>query len=316
MIMKEFSDRNIHAITLAPTRICLAGEDLDWIGGRSVCVAIDLYTRVSVSEGESAHDSEYYSAVWSFVRQRGLSGASHRPTLSVTTTAPIASGIGSSSSLVFGLLLHLRKIRAVKDVSDTTLVRLAYEVEYAITRGGGMDHLSIALGYATYTRGRLEDFPSLIGQQDLPRSWRFILMDSGQAKDCGNHIARVRHQLESNDAALRIYQNDSNRLSRTIWNAISQGDLCTFGGAVNKAHSLMRDVQLMSTHRIERLRVAALDAGFVAVKLTGSGGGGCLFAVHDATGYAKALDRLRARLREDIYSPARLYEVSPVRGAH
>ncbi len=55
-------------------------------------------------------------------------------------------------------------------------------------------------------------------------------------------------------------------------------DRARIGELLDQHHGELRDGLRVSTDRIETLRRAALDAGALGAKLTGSGGGGCLFA--------------------------------------
>jgi galactokinase len=50
------------------------------------------------------------------------------------------------------------------------------------------------------------------------------------------------------------------------------------GALLTEHHRVLRDVQRISTPKIERMLEAALHAGAYGGKINGSGGGGCMFA--------------------------------------
>ena len=51
----------------APIRICLSGEDLDWLGFRCCCLAIDLPTRVSFNIHTNPYKSAFVEKAWSLI---------------------------------------------------------------------------------------------------------------------------------------------------------------------------------------------------------------------------------------------------------
>src|ERR1700739_2185257 len=87
----------------APIRACLGGEDLDWLGYASCCVALDLRTRVSLSGVFDPHESEYSRQAWRLLlANSGIKTAP--PPLYVSNEAPITSGLSSSTSLTVAIL--------------------------------------------------------------------------------------------------------------------------------------------------------------------------------------------------------------------
>jgi galactokinase len=65
------------------------------------------------------------------------------------------------------------------------------------------------------------------------------------------------------------------------------------GKLLTEHHRVLRDVQRISTPRIDRMLDAALEAGAYGGKINGSGGGGCMFAyAPERTGHVvEAIER-------------------------
>src|SRR5690349_13768485 len=150
-----------------PTRACLAGEDLDWLGGRSVCVALDLTTTVRAwPKADRAEvpggSADWAPAVWDFLRARlpGLGPLS--PQTEVSSDAPVASGLSSSTALIVALFEAFSALLPEPyQPSRATLTEWAYRFEFEIYRGGGMDQLAVSLGGAVLTRGRTAGLPEV-----------------------------------------------------------------------------------------------------------------------------------------------------------
>lgn len=78
----------------APVRACLAGEDLDWLGGACCSVALNLPTTVSCTAGVPAPPA-YLRAV---LRALGVADPECYA-LRVRTAAPIASGLSTHATM-------------------------------------------------------------------------------------------------------------------------------------------------------------------------------------------------------------------------
>ncbi|MFE2934346.1 mevalonate kinase [Streptomyces sp. NPDC059278] len=286
-----------------PCRACLSGEDLDWLGGgRSVSLALGLMTTVETRPGpgpaprEGAEDG-WQREVWAFLRER-LPGLGPRPpAVTVHSEAPAASGLSSSTARIVALF------RAFADASlggrrvgDATITQWAYEFEFAVFNGGGMDHLAVVEGGALLLDGRERGLPVVRDRLELPERWRVIVVDSGTRKDTRHHIRDVRAQLASGDPALAAYRAATDEASGRVWAALRHRDLAELGAAMTAAHEAMRDHQRMSTPLLEELRAVALRSAGLPLKLSGAGGGGALVGICPADEAAETAARLARAL--------------------
>lgn len=259
-----------------PTRICLAGEDLDWIGGRCVCVAIQLRTKVHLGPSPAPYTGPYLDAVWGRLTERNGAPA---PTVTVSTEAPTGSGLSTSTSLVLALSVACAQALGRAAFSPDKLIRFAYEIERDITNGGGMDHVAIVRGGVTYVDGRLEGPPELLGGLSWPAGLAILVIDSRLRKESGVHLRETRQRVARGEPQVVEYMRVATAAAEAVWEALCHEDYPGLCSAINAAHDAMRDHQKMSNARLEKLRATALAAGCQAVKLTGSGQGGCLFAI-------------------------------------
>ncbi|MFE3150109.1 mevalonate kinase [Streptomyces sp. NPDC059218] len=286
-----------------PCRACLSGEDLDWLGGgRSVSLALGLMTTVETRPGpgpaprEGAEDG-WQREVWAFLRER-LPGLGPRPpAVTVHSEAPAASGLSSSTARIVALF------RAFADASlggrrvgDATITQWAYEFEFAVFNGGGMDHLAVVEGGALLLDGRERGLPVVRDRLELPERWRVIVVDSGTRKDTRHHIRDVRAQLASGDPALAAYRAATDEASGRVWAALRHRDLAELGAAMTAAHEAMRDHQRMSTPLLEELRAVALRSAGLPLKLSGAGGGGALVGICPVDEAAETAARLARAL--------------------
>ncbi|WP_369148913.1 mevalonate kinase [Streptomyces sp. R44] len=287
---------------VVPCRACLSGEDLDWLGGgRSVSLALGLMTTVEVGAGPAAEGADgggWDGEVWAFLRARLPGLAARPPAVTVRSEAPAASGLSSSTARIVALFRAFAdaSVRG-RSVPDATLTRWAYEFEFAVFRGGGMDHVAVVEGGALLLEGREEGLPVVRDRREFPDEWRVLVVDSGTRKDTGHHIRDVRAQLAAGDPALAAYRSAADEASGRVWEALRGRDLAALGAAMSDAHAAMRDHQRMSTPLLEELRVVALRSAGLPLKLSGAGGGGALVGVCPAEEVAETAARLARALR-------------------
>ncbi|MEV0375001.1 galactokinase [Streptomyces sp. NPDC050636] len=290
-----------------PCRACLSGEDLDWLGGRSVSLALDLTTSVEIrlpaarspkdAAGESRTGS-WPDEVWAFMRQRLPELGPRPPAVTVRSTAPAASGLSSSTALIVALFgAFAEACVPAPRITARTLAQWAYEFEFAIFNGGGMDHLAVIAGDTLLLQGRETGLPDIRGQLEFPREWSVVVVDSATRKDTGDHIRSVRDQLAAGDERLAAYLTQVDDASAAVWEAVLSRDLGALGAGMSTAHAAMRDLQGMSTPLLEELRVLALRSAGLPLKLSGAGGGGALVGVCPASDRDEVVRELRCALR-------------------
>jgi galactokinase len=274
-----------------PVRACLSGEDLDWLGGRSVCVSVDLPTTVElVDSSTEATTTAWAGKIWSFLCARIPGLHPEPPLVRVTAHAPVASGLSSSTALI----LSLFEVFAGSAASRRQLIQWAYEFEFALCNGGGMDHLAIAIGGATLFHGRTTGLPQVGDRLNFPADWSLVVIDSGTVKSTPDHIKSVRAQYAAGDPVLADYIARSDEASVTVWQGMQQHDLEAVRAGITAAHEAMRDCQHMSTPVLEHLRTLAKDNTDLSLKVSGAGGGGALVGVCTKAEATAIADALRA----------------------
>ncbi|MDQ3987857.1 MAG: galactokinase [Actinomycetota bacterium] len=271
------------------------------MGGRSVCVALDLWTTVEVNGApvaDGAAAPEWTRGIWRFLRVRFPGLEQDPPPVRVSSEAPSASGLSSSTSLILALFhAFVAIINPAAPVRPDVILEWAYEFELALCNGGGMDHLAIARGGATLLGGRPCGLPELIGHVDFPPEWSLVVVDSGTPKSTPRHITSVRAQYAASDPVLAEYVERSDTASAAVWDAIRARHLTALTDAMTDAHRAMRDLQRMSTPLLESLRALARSVAGLPLKISGAGGGGALVGVCPAADAPAIVEALLAAYR-------------------
>jgi mevalonate kinase len=218
----------------------------------------------------------------------------HRPPLEVTGTAELPAGAGLGCSAAIGV--------AVLDAIDTALGRTRSRTELAeaalvwekVFHGNpsGIDNTMSAIGgVALFRRG--EPLRPLHSNKPL----HLVVGYSGESSSTKEMVASVRRQLERDRERVTKTFEGIETLVRNAKLAIEAGDLLALGQLLDLNHTLLSSLMLCTT-KLDAMCQAARRAGALGAKMTGAGGGGCMFAL--APKHEEA-ERLREVLGEDAF---------------
>lgn len=255
------------------------------------------------------HNNDYLRSAILLLQRRGID-LTHGFEGFVHSAIPIQAGASSSSALTVCWVHALTLLAELqRPLSPRELAECAYEAEVVEFQeaGGIMDQVTAAFGGVLF----IDFSPDLQIERLNPPLGLFVVGDSKEPKDTQAILTRVKQGVLEIIRRLRnvrpgfslrsipresaeqyrslLTPEEFALLDGTLHNfALTQTafgllhaqalDHKRFGALLTEHHSVLRDVQRISTSKIERLLDAALDAGAYGGKINGSGGGGCMFA--------------------------------------
>lgn len=198
-----------------------------------------------------------------------------RPPLEVHATAELPAGAGLGCSAAIGV--------AVLDAIDAALGRerpraalgeaaLVWEEVFHGNPSGVDNTMSAVGGVALYVRGE----PLRPIQSSKPL--HLVVGYSGESSSTKEMVSSVRRQLESDRARIGKTFTAIETLVRNAKLAIEGGDLSALGQLLDLNHTLLSSLMLCTT-KLDAMCQAARAAGALGAKMTGAGGGGCMFAL-------------------------------------
>ncbi len=223
---------------------------------------------------------------------------------------PMQAGTSSSSALVVGWVNFLALMSDQElQLSPDLLARYAHQAEVLEfdEAGGMMDQYSTAYGGVVAI-----DFVPEVRVEPLQVKLRkFVLGDSMEPKDTQMILARVKNgvlditrrlaakhesffleratlgnldryknELHHEEFQLLVGTVRNHEITHQARSVLSEVEVRhhRIGELLTEHHAVLRDVQRISTPKIERMLDAAMHAGAYGGKINGSGGGGCMFA--------------------------------------
>ncbi|WP_461863611.1 mevalonate kinase [Thermococcus sp.] len=297
----------MRVLASAPAKIILFGEHSVVYGKPAIAAAIDMRTyvraefnkngririeardiktpglTVSFSEDQIYFETDYGKAaeVLSYVReainlvmeeadrQKGV-------TVSITSQIPVGAGLGSSAAVAVATIGAVSKLLGL-ELSGEEIARLGHRVELLVQgASSGIDPTISAIGgFLHYKRGSFEHLPFM----ELP----IVVGYTGSSGSTKELVAMVRETYEEMpDIIEPILLSMGKVVDKAREILISELDedirFRLLGKLMNINHGLL-DALGVSTKKLSELVYAAKTAGALGAKITGAGGGGCMYAL-------------------------------------
>ena len=267
---------------------------------------INEIERFSIEDLRYTKSRDYFKSCIKICQNEGLIFSSGFE-CEVSSQIPIRAGASSSSAINVSWIHFLSKMADNPiEWTQEKIGELTYQAESTEFNepGGMMDQYTTAMGHIIH----LESEPNISIQSFNPKLGSFVLGDSDQPKDTMGILKRLNDSrveilniLRIKNPTINIHTmnnginlSDLNNEQRKMYKGTVQNrDLLKkalveleknkpnyelIGTLLTELHVVLRDIFDISTPKIESMLDAAMNAGALGGKITGSGGGGCMFA--------------------------------------
>jgi mevalonate kinase len=194
-------------------------------------------------------------------------------TMTIRSTIPLASGLGSGAAICTALVRELSTALG-KPLAHDDLNAIVFETE-KLFHGtpSGIDNTVIVMGRPVYfVRGQApETF-------HIHSPLTFVIGDSGVAAPTRESVGDLRKLYEGNPSLYGTYFEHIGALVKTARTHIERGEKIGLGALMNKNHELLATLTV-SSPLIDSLVTAARDAGALGAKVSGGGRGGNMIAL-------------------------------------
>ncbi|GAB4522222.1 MAG: mevalonate kinase [Anaerolineae bacterium] len=197
-------------------------------------------------------------------------------TITLSSTIPMASGLGSgaavSTALARALLGALGASFSIEDLNQ-----LIYEIE-KLHHGtpSGIDNTVIVYEKPVYfVRG--QDLETL----NIGQPFTLVIGDTGEAALTRVAVGDVRQLVEGDPVRMQPILDAIQHISERARRAIEQGDVASLGPLMDENHDYLQQLTV-SSPGLDTLVAAARSAGAWGAKLSGGGRGGNMIALASA----------------------------------
>lgn len=194
----------------------------------------------------------------------------------------IGSGLGSSAALCVGLL-RLLSLYFEASLNEEDLAKMANTLE-EVFHGfpSGLDTSVIAYEKPIiFEKGKkplLFSFNCKNKEGGQSHFFPFVLVDTGERKETFTMVEKTRKVFASAKGPDLLQHFHA--LSKALTKFLATGNIIRVSEILLDAGSLLNDLGVV-TKKASEISKEILNLGALAVKITGSGGGGCLLALLD-----------------------------------
>ena len=212
------------------------------------------------------------------------------------STLPTKSGLGSSSSLIVGLINGFLKLKNIK-LDKRKIAKIAYEIERIILKkdGGWQDQIAASYGglnkisinkKGSFNIQKIKIKPKI--QNKIEKN--LILIFSNEVRDSSSVIENQRKNLKKRNI-IEIYDQIKEKVT-LLEVAIKKGDLKNIGNIFNEHWILKRKLSTkISNSGLDKFYIKLMKSNlFYGGKIIGAGGGGFFLMVMKNK---KAVDHLK-----------------------
>ncbi len=191
----------------------------------------------------------------------------------ITSTIPVASGLGSGAAVSVALIRAL--LSAVNHpLSDEQVNALAYEAE-KLHHGtpSGIDNTVITYAKPVYfvRGGPIQTF-------NVARPFTLVIADTGIAAPTRESVGDVRKLWKADKTKWETVFDEVGGIVQAAREAIETGKTKELGPLMDANHALLQEITV-SSPELDRLVLAARGAGAWGAKLSGGGRGGNMLAL-------------------------------------
>lgn len=186
---------------------------------------------------------------------------------------PIGSGMGSGAAANTSMVLAALTLAGAEPAAEE-IIQMAWQGDI-IAHGG----IASSLDSSTCTYGGLVRYTTVAGAETLPFRTQLpiVIGDTQVQHNTAALNTIVRRWLEERPVRMRLFQDMGWVVSQAT-QALREQDIVTLGHLMT-IHQLFQEKMGTSTPACEALIEAALGAGALGAKISGSGGGGIIIAL-------------------------------------
>ncbi len=216
-----------------------------------------------------------------------ISGEKVGLNIEVSSTVPVAAGLGSSAAVASAVAASVGALLNVK-MTKEDVFRIAFEAE-KIMHGtpSGVDPAISTFG-GTLLFQMDTGFKPLDVKVDIP----LVIGNTGVERLTRVQVSKVRSVRDKHPQIFEAILRTAREIVLRAIEALIEGDLETLGELMNFNHALLYGLSV-SDESLEWLINSARKAGALGAKLTGAGGGGCMIALTDKDKLEKVLEAVQ-----------------------
>ncbi len=284
----------------APGKVYLFGEHAVVYGEPAIACAIDkrVFTSIKLKEGSNIRvtsmnkrlncnnqEFRYVCAATKIIKD--LCETDFGAEISIKSQLPPSQGLGSSAAVTVSTLMALSESLGM-GLKDYEIAKIGHKVElYVQGTASQADTLVTSIGGVVLIAG-IET--SKINFPSMP----IVIGATGITRSTGDVIKMVATLKNRYPKIVGSVISSIGEVTRQGKSKLIEGDITGIGELMDINQGLLESLRI-STLELNNLIYGARRAGAFGAKITGAGGGGCMFAIAQGANIGKVAREIKLR---------------------
>lgn len=198
--------------------------------------------------------------------------------ITVRSTIPIASGLGSGAAMAAAVIRALTRHFSMEFLATNEWISdMTYQVEQLLHgTPSGIDNTVVSYEQPVYFRRQQP--VNIIETFTVARPLHLLIADTGLASSTRTVVGDVRRQWQADHSRFEALFDRCGEIAEAARRAIEAGELERLGRLMSENHVYLREMTV-SSPELDKLAAAAETAGALGAKLSGAGRGGNVIAL-------------------------------------
>ena len=212
------------------------------------------------------------------IRAMGLKGTTVAFSIRLGGALPGFSGLGASAASSVAIAKAIAEEVGLK-LSDERVNEIAYEAEKAYAgTPSGIDNTAATFGGLMWFKRNMSGGSNTIERISIRKPVEIVIGSTGIVANTKAMVEGVAESRKKTPERYRRLFEQAEELAFTAKKALQEFDLEKVGELINENHRLLQEIEV-SCKELDRLVDLARRKGAFGAKMTGGGGGGCMFAL-------------------------------------
>ncbi len=206
--------------------------------------------------------------------------------IEIESDIPLGVGLGSSSACCVAGAAAISRL--FKNTSNEEILELAIEAEKTIFENTSGADCTVC----TYGGIMIYDKENGFNKIESEPNFHLVIANSNIEHSTKTVVANVKQFKEKDEKTFSILCDKESQLVDDVLKLLKENDIKELGNKINKNQEYLETIGISNEKLRNMIKIGQNEA--FGAKITGAGGGGCIFALTDETNLEQTMEKFKS----------------------
>lgn len=206
--------------------------------------------------------------------------------IEIESDIPLGVGLGSSSACCVAGAAAISRL--FKNTSNEEILELAIEAEKTIFENTSGADCTVC----TYGGIMIYDKENGFNKIESEPNFHLVIANSNIEHSTKTVVANVKQFKEKDEKTFSILCDKESQLVDDVLKLLKENDINELGNKINKNQEYLETIGISNEKLRNMIKIGQNEA--FGAKITGAGGGGCIFALTDETNLEQTMEKFKS----------------------